>query len=52
MLNSEALHSFIASLMQAERNSADGLNSANAVLGSSHDRGHKKPLCLGRAALP
>jgi hypothetical protein len=35
MLNSDALQSFIASPMQAERSSADGLNSASAVLGSA-----------------
>jgi hypothetical protein len=35
MLNSDALHSFIASPMQAERSSAEGLNSERAVLGSA-----------------
>ena len=35
MLKSDALHSFIASPMQAERSSADGLNPASAVLGSA-----------------
>jgi hypothetical protein len=35
MLNSDVLHSFIALPMQAERSSADGLNSASAVLGSA-----------------
>src|SRR5215475_16180772 len=35
MLNSDSLHSLIASPMQAERSSADGLNPASAVLGSA-----------------
>jgi hypothetical protein len=35
MLNSDALHGLIASPMQAERSSADGLNPASAVLGSA-----------------
>jgi hypothetical protein len=35
MLGRDALHSLNASLMQAERSSADGLNSASAVLGNA-----------------
>jgi len=35
MLERDALHSLNASLMQAERSSAKGLNSASAVLGNA-----------------